>query len=294
MKILFVAAEGAPFAKTGGLGDVIGALPKSLVKNGHEVAVILPYYDVVSAKFGDQVEDLGFFYTNVGWRRQYVGIKKIVRDGVTFFFIDNEQYFNRGTVYGEWDDGERFGFFQMAALELMEKVDFIPDILHVHDYHTAMIPFLLKEKYHWIQAYQGIKTVFTIHNIEFQGQFDSGMLWEIFGVGYERYADGTLRWNDCLNWMKAAVLYADRVTTVSPSYAGEIQTPELVKALIKSCAWNLVSYLVLLMVSIRTSLIQKQIFTFLIISQWMICQVKPKTRQFFKSVLDFQFVKTFH
>ena len=126
MKILFVAAEGAPFAKTGGLGDVIGALPKSLVKNGHEVAVILPYYDVVSAKFGDQVEDLGFFYTNVGWRRQYVGIKKIVRDGVTFFFIDNEQYFNRGTVYGEWDDGERFGFFQMAALELMEKVDFIP------------------------------------------------------------------------------------------------------------------------------------------------------------------------
>ena len=231
MKILFVAAEGAPFAKTGGLGDVIGALPKSLVKNGHEVAVILPYYDVVSAKFGDQVEDLGFFYTNVGWRRQYVGIKKIVRDGVTFFFIDNEQYFNRGTVYGEWDDGERFGFFQMAALELMEKVDFIPDILHVHDYHTAMIPFLLKEKYHWIQAYQGIKTVFTIHNIEFQGQFDSGMLWEIFGVGYERYADGTLRWNDCLNWMKAAVLYADRVTTVSPSYAGEIQTPEFGKGL---------------------------------------------------------------
>ena len=226
MKILFVAAEGAPFAKTGGLGDVIGALPKSLVKNGHEVAVILPYYDVVSAKFGDQVEDLGFFYTNVGWRRQYVGIKKIVRDGVTFFFIDNEQYFNRGTVYGEWDDGERFGFFQMAALELMEKVDFIPDVLHVHDYHTAMIPFLLKEKYHWIQAYQGIKTVFTIHNIEFQGQFDSGMLWEIFGVGYERYADGTLRWNDCLNWMKAGILYADRVTTVSPSYAHEIMTPE--------------------------------------------------------------------
>ena len=192
------------------MGDVIGALPKSLVKNGHEVAVILPYYDVVSAKFGDQVEDLGFFYTNVGRRRQYVGIKKIVRDGVTFFFIDNEQYFNRGTVYGEWDDGERFGFFQMAALELMEKVDFIPDILHVHDYHTAMIP---------------------IHNIEFQGQFDSGMLWEIFGVGYERYADGTLRWNDCLNWMKAAVLYADRVTTVSPSYASEIQTPEFGKGL---------------------------------------------------------------
>lgn len=231
MKIMFVAAEGAPFAKTGGLGDVIGALPKSLVKKGHEVAVVLPYYDVVANKFGDQAENVLYFYTNVGWRHQYVGVKRIVRDGVTFYFIDNEQYFHRGQVYGEWDDGERFAFFQIAALELMEKVNFIPDILHVHDYHTAMIPYLLKEKYHWINAYKGIKTVFTIHNIEFQGQFDSSMLHELFGVGYERYADGTLRWNDCLNWMKAAVLYADRVTTVSPSYAEEIKTPAFGKGL---------------------------------------------------------------
>ncbi len=231
MKIMFVAAEGAPFAKTGGLGDVIGALPKSLVKNGNEVAVVLPYYDVVDAKFGDQVEDVMYFYTELGWRRVYVGVKKIVRDGVTFYFIDNHDYFFRGHVYGDWDDGERFAFFQLAALELMEKVDFIPDVLHVHDYHTGMIPFLLKEKYHWINAYKDIKTVFTIHNIEFQGQFDPGMLWELFGVGYERYADGTLRWNDCLNWMKAAVLYADRVTTVSPSYAEEIKTPAFGKGL---------------------------------------------------------------
>lgn len=231
MKIMFVAAEGAPFAKTGGLGDVIGALPKSLVKNGNEVAVVLPYYDVVDAKFGDQVEDVMYFYTELGWRHVYVGVKKIIRDGVTFYFIDNHDYFFRGHVYGDWDDGERFAFFQLAALELMEKVDFIPDVLHVHDYHTGMIPFLLKEKYHWINAYKDIKTVFTIHNIEFQGQFDPGMLWELFGVGYERYADGTLRWNDCLNWMKAAVLYADRVTTVSPSYAEEIKTPAFGKGL---------------------------------------------------------------
>lgn len=231
MKIMFVAAEGAPFAKTGGLGDVIGALPKSLVKNDNEVAVVLPYYDVVDAKFGDQVEDVMYFYTELGWRRVYVGVKKIVRDGVTFYFIDNHDYFFRGHVYGDWDDGERFAFFQLAALELMEKVDFIPDVLHVHDYHTGMIPFLLKEKYHWINAYKDIKTVFTIHNIEFQGQFDPGMLWELFGVGYERYADGTLRWNDCLNWMKVAVLYADRVTTVSPSYAEEIKTPAFGKGL---------------------------------------------------------------
>lgn len=231
MKILFVAAEGAPFAKTGGLGDVIGALPKSLVKAGHDVRVILPYYDAVDAKFGHEIEDLFYFYTNVGWRRQYVGVKSIVRDGVTFYFVDNRTYFFRGKVYGDWDDGERFAFFQLAALEMMEKIDFIPDVLHVHDYHTGMIPFLLKEKYHWIEAYRGIKTVFTIHNIEFQGQFDPDMLGNLFGVGMERYFDGTLRWNNCLNWMKAATLYADRVTTVSPSYAQEIMTPEFGKGL---------------------------------------------------------------
>lgn len=226
MKILFAAAEGAPFSKTGGLGDVIGALPKSLVKQGHEVAVALPYYDMVEAKFGDQVEDVLHFETNVGWRRQYVGIKKLVHEGVTFFFIDNQYYFFRGHVYGDWDDGERFAYFQLAVLEMMEQVDFIPDLLHVHDYHTAMMPFLLKEKYHWIQAYQGIRTVLTIHNLEFQGQFSDGMLGDLFGVGYQRYEDGTLRWNDCLNWMKAGILYADRVTTVSPSYAEEIKTAQ--------------------------------------------------------------------
>ncbi|AND79620.1 glycogen synthase GlgA [Streptococcus pantholopis] len=231
MKIMFVAAEGAPFAKTGGLGDVIGALPKSLVKNGNEVAVVLPYYDSIDAKFGDEIEDVLYFYVDVGWRRQYVGVKKIVRDQVAFYFVDNHDYFFRGHIYGDWDDGERFAFFQLAALEMMEKIEFIPDVLHVHDYHTAMIPFLVKEKYHWIKAYQGIKTVFTIHNIEFQGQFEPGMLGNLFGVGDERYADGTLRWNDALNWMKAGVLYADRVTTVSPSYAEEIQTPEFGKGL---------------------------------------------------------------
>lgn len=231
MKLLFIAAEGAPFAKTGGLGDVIGALPKSLAKNGNEIAVILPYYDVIDQQFGNQVKDLFYFYTNVGWRHQYVGIKEMIRDNVTFYFIDNRDYFFRGHIYGDWDDGERFAYFQLAALEAMEKINFIPDVLHVHDYHTAMIPFLLKEKYHWIQAYQKIRTVFTIHNIEFQGQFGPGMLGDLFGVGLERYEDGTLCWNNCLNWMKAGVLYADRVTTVSPSYANEIQTVAFGKGL---------------------------------------------------------------
>ena len=226
MKILFVAAEGAPFSKTGGLGDVIGALPISLVKAGQEVAVILPYYDMVEAKFGDQIEDVLQFEVYVGWRRQFCGIKKTVLNGVTFYFIDNQYYFFRGHVYGDFDDGERFAFFQLAALEAMERIGFIPDVLHAHDYHTAMIPFLLKEKYRWIQAYQNIKTILTIHNLEFQGQFSEGMLWDLFRVGFERYADGTVRWNDCLNWMKAGILYADRVSTVSPSYAHEIMTPE--------------------------------------------------------------------
>lgn len=226
MKILFVAAEGAPFSKTGGLGDVIGALPKSLVKAGQEVAVILPYYDMVEAKFGDQIEDVLKFEVYVGWRRQFCGIKKTVLNGVTFYFIDNQYYFFRGHVYGDFDDGERFAFFQLAALEAMERIGFIPDVLHAHDYHTAMIPFLLKEKYRWIQAYQNIKTILTIHNLEFQGQFSEGMLWDLFRVGFERYADGTVRWNDCLNWMKAGILYADRISTVSPSYAHEIMTPE--------------------------------------------------------------------
>lgn len=231
MKLLFIAAEGAPFAKTGGLGDVIGALPKSLAKNGNEIAVILPYYDLIDQQFGNYVKDLFYFYTNVGWRHQYVGIKEMIKDNVTFYFIDNRDYFFRGHIYGDWDDGERFAYFQLAALEAMEKINFIPDVLHVHDYHTAMIPFLLKEKYHWIQAYQKIRTVFTIHNIEFQGQFGPGMLGDLFGVGSERYEDGTLRWNNCLNWMKAGVLYADRVTTVSPSYANEIQTVAFGKGL---------------------------------------------------------------
>ncbi|KXT76361.1 Glycogen synthase, ADP-glucose transglucosylase [Streptococcus sp. DD10] len=226
MKILFAASEGAPFSKTGGLGDVIGALPKSLVKQGHDVAVALPYYDMVDARYGNQIEDLLHFDIQVGWRKQYVGIKKLVQDKVTFYFVDNQYYFFRGHVYGDWDDGERFAYFQLAVLEMMERVNFIPDLLHVHDYHTAMMPFLLKEKYHWIQSYQNIRTVLTIHNLEFQGQFSDSMLSELFGVGYQRYADGTLRWNNCLNWMKAGILYADKVTTVSPSYAEEIKTSQ--------------------------------------------------------------------
>ena len=139
MKLLFVAAEGLPLKQ--GLGDVIGALPKSLAKSGHDVRILPYYYDMVEAKFGDQIEDVLHFETKVGWRSQYVGVKRIVRWS-HLYFIDNQHYFFRGHVYGDFDDGERFAFFQLAALETMERVDFIPDVLHAHDYHTAMIPFL--------------------------------------------------------------------------------------------------------------------------------------------------------
>ena len=226
MKLLFAAAECAPFFKTGGLGDVAGTLPKVLAKEGVETVVVLPYFTKMADKYKEQLEDVSNFMVNVGWRKQYCGVKRLEIDNVTYYFIDNLYYFDREALYGYYDDGERFAFLQMAIIELMEKINFIPDILHVNDYHTAMIPCLLKEKYHWINTYRNIRTVLTIHNIQFQGQYGSEILSDLFGMGSERYEDGTLRLGDALNFMKAGILYADKVTTVSPSYAQEIQTPE--------------------------------------------------------------------
>ncbi len=226
MNVLFAAAECAPFFKTGGLGDVVGALPKELVRQNQEVVVVLPYFKNLPEHYRQQCEHVFDFTVNVGWRQQYCGVKRLIYQKVTYYFIDNLYYFDRDGIYGYYDDGERFAFFQLAVIELMERVGFIPDILHVHDYHTAMIPFLLKEKYHWIEAYRSIKTVLTIHNMEFQGQCDSQVLPELFGVGTERFVDGTIRFHDGINFLKAGIMYADRINTVSPSYAEEIKTPE--------------------------------------------------------------------
>ncbi|GFH39636.1 glycogen synthase GlgA [Pseudolactococcus insecticola] len=233
MKILLAAAEGAPFIKTGGLGDVVGALPKSLNHAADaDVRVILPYYKKIAEKFSDKIEDVFWTFVDVGWRHQYVGVKKITQDKTTVYFIDNDYYFgSRDEVYGYDDDGERFAYFQLAILEVLERLDFVPDVLHANDYHTALLPFLLKEKYSWIQAFDNVHTVLTIHNIEFQGQYDPVILSDLLGMGDERYRDGTVRMADCFNWLKTGILYADRVTTVSPSYAGEIQTPAFGKGL---------------------------------------------------------------
>lgn len=232
MKILFASSECAPFFKTGGLGDVAGALPKELRKKGEDIRVVLPFPKQMPQKYQEQCEDILNFNVQVGWREQYCGVKRLVLDDVTYYFLDNLYYFGaRDNLYGYYDDGERFAWFSMAIIEMMERVDFIPDIVHVNDFHTAMVPFLLKEKYRWINAYKDIQTVLTIHNIEFQGQYAPDVLPDLFGMGMERYYDGAARYGDGINYLKAGILYAGKVNTVSPSYAAEIQTPEFGKGL---------------------------------------------------------------
>lgn len=227
MKILFAASECAPFFKTGGLGDVVGSLPKELAHKGEEVAVVLPLFAGMKQEYKDALEFQFFDYVDVGWRHQYVGVKQLIQNGVTYYFLDNEDYFGRDGLYGYFDDGERWAFFSLAVAQLLEKFDFgIPDIVHVNDFHTAMIPFLIKEKFGWVSAYDDIKTVLTIHNIEFQGSMDPNVLHNLFGMSMDRFYDGVLEHNGALNYLKAGILYADRVTTVSPTYAEEIKTPE--------------------------------------------------------------------
>ena len=168
----------------------------------------------------------GNFIVPVGWRNQYCGIFTYKHHGVTYFFIDNEYYFKRPGIYGYYDDGERFAYFQQAVIMMMERFNFIPSILHCNDYHTAFIPFLLHEKWGFVDAYRGIKTVLTIHNLEFQGKYNAKTLPGFFNMGYDWFDSGIVRQSGDVNWMKTGILYADRVTTVSPSYAREIQTPE--------------------------------------------------------------------
>ncbi|NRN81278.1 Glycogen synthase [Lactobacillus helveticus] len=226
MRILFAGAECAPFVKTGGLGDVLGALPNELAECGDDVGVVLPLYQDIPDKYRQKMQYQGNFIVPVGWRNQYCGIFTYKHHGVTYFFIDNEYYFKRPGIYGYYDDGERFAYFQQAVIMMMERFNFIPSILHCNDYHTAFIPFLLHEKWGFVDAYRGIKTVLTIHNLEFQGKYNAKTLPGFFNMGYDWFDSGIVRQSGDVNWMKTGILYADRVTTVSPSYAREIQTPE--------------------------------------------------------------------
>lgn len=226
MKVLFAAGEAAPFFKTGGLGDVAYALPKELVKQGVDIRVVLPYYSKMPAKYQELVEDVLDFTVQVGHKQVYCGVKTLTLEGIQYYFLDNEDYFKREGLYGYWDDGERFGFFSMAVIEMMEKVDFVPDVIHVNDWHTAMIPVLLVDKYHWIEAYRKIRKVITLHNLQFQGIYDPMILSTVFGTGYNIFHENGVQYFDNVNFLKGGVNFSDVVTTVSPSYANEIQTSE--------------------------------------------------------------------
>ena len=222
-KILFVGAEAMPFAATGGLGDVLGSLPAALAKEGADVRVIMPLYGQVKEEWRAKMKEEAVFNVELAWRSLYCGIKSLKKDGVTYYFVDNEYYFKRDALYGSFDDGERFAYFSKAVLEALAKLDFYPDVLHAHDWQAALSVVYLNTVYRQRAGYENIRSVFTIHNIEYQGQYNFGILGDVFGLGVEHYE--TMDFGGCINLMKAAIVSADIVSTVSPRYAEEICTP---------------------------------------------------------------------
>jgi glycogen/starch synthase, ADP-glucose type len=229
MQIVFASAECAPFVKTGGLGDVAGSLPAALVHAGAEVIVMVPKYATIKDEYKAQMEHFSDFYVSLGWRNEYCGLEKLERDGVTYMFIDNERYFARDYPYGFFDDGERFAFFSKAITESLQHLPagFECDILHCNDWQTALAPVFLREFYQGLPLYDRVKTVFSIHNVAFQGQFSDTVMEDILGVAHIPAAASQLRCDACsINYMLGALRYADAITTVSPTYANEIQTPE--------------------------------------------------------------------
>lgn len=229
MQIVFASAECAPFVKTGGLGDVAGSLPAALVRAGAEVIVMVPKYATIKDEYKAQMDHFSDFYVSLGWRNEYCGLEKLEHDGVTYMFIDNERYFARDYPYGFFDDGERFAFFSKAITESLQHLPagFECDILHCNDWQTALAPVFLREFYQGLPLYDRVKTVFSIHNVAFQGQFSDTVMEDILGVAHIPAAASQLRCDACsINYMLGALRYADAITTVSPTYANEIQTPE--------------------------------------------------------------------
>jgi starch synthase len=223
MKVLFAAAEAHPFVKTGGLADVIGALPKALKAAGVDVRVILPKYRGIPDKFTAQMEHLTEVYVPIGWRKQYCGIERIIYEGIPVYFIDNEYYFGRDGIYGYMDDGERFAFYNRAVLECLPAIDFQPDVLHCHDWHAAVIPMLLQGHYRHNPFYSEMRSVFTIHNLLYQGVFPYEVLGELLGLDSSYF--GSVEYYGNVNFLKGGIVFSDRVTTVSPTYSEEIRTP---------------------------------------------------------------------
>ena len=225
MKILFTSSECVPFCKTGGLADVVGALSPVLAAKGHDVRVMMPLYSAIPQEYVNQMRHEIDFEIDLGWRRQYCGVETLNMNGVTYYFVDNKYYFGRSYIYGMGgDEHERFGFFDRAVLNALPLLDFKPDIIHANDWQCGMIPALLHIQYRHVDFYAGIRTVFTIHNLQYQGIFGIQDVQDILGIGDEYFTNDKLECFGCANFMKAGLVYADEITTVSPSYAEEIQT----------------------------------------------------------------------
>ena len=225
MKILFTTSEAAPFAKTGGLADVAGSLPVVLAKAGHDVRVVMPLYESIGADWRAKMKLELCDGVQLAWRRPYIGIFSLEHEGVTFYFIDNEYYFKRAEIYGHFDDGERFAYFSRAVIELPKLLDFAPDILHANDWQTALVPiYLLEEKYR-IPQLAKTKSVFTIHNIEYQGRYGKELMNDLFGLSMSYCNEDMMAFYDDVNLLKGAINAADFVTTVSPTYAQELKYP---------------------------------------------------------------------
>ncbi|MDO4466903.1 MAG: glycogen synthase GlgA [Bacillota bacterium] len=224
--ILFVASEGLPFIKTGGLADVVGSLPLSLTDRGHEVKVVMPLYKKIADKFLDTFEFVGEYSVSINYQEVPVRLFTSTVKNVQYYFIQHQGYFERDTLYGYNDDGERFAYFQKAVIEMLNQVDYWPEVVHCHDWHTGMIPCMVKEVHYKDQRYRGIRFVYTIHNLAFQGNFGVDILDSCLGLPYYLFENGNVRFDGGISYMKSGILYADKVTTVSPNYAKEILTEQ--------------------------------------------------------------------
>ncbi|MTI79474.1 MAG: glycogen synthase GlgA [Firmicutes bacterium] len=225
MRVLFVASEGGPFIKTGGLGEVIGSLPKALRKTGIDVRVILPKYKDIPQHYHTKMRYINNIIIPLGWRKQYCGLFKLIHEDVTYYFIDNEYYFKRDGIYGFYDDAERFAFYNRAVLEALPHLDFKPDVLHCHDWHTGMVSMFLKVHYSHISFYQNIRTAFTIHNLKYQGIFPKEILSDILALDESYFTPDGIEYYGQVNYMKGGLIFSDIITTVSNTYVFEIQTP---------------------------------------------------------------------
>lgn len=223
MNVLFCASEAAPFAASGGLGDVAGSLPRAIRNRKVACRVVMPLYGDMKQEYREKLTYITNFTVPVGWRNQYCGLFELTHNGVKYYFLDNEYYFKRTGLYGFYDDGERFAFFSRAILEMLFHVDFVPDVIHANDWQTALVPVYLNLYYRHLEQYRSIKTVFTIHNIQYQGKYGMEILEDVFGI--PQSARSIVEQDGCVNLMKGAIETADRVTTVSPTYAGEILDP---------------------------------------------------------------------